>query len=349
MPDLPRIPLVHGPTPLAKSPALDRMLGLDLWIKRDDATGGAEAGNKIRKLEFLLADALARGADTVLTCGAIQSNHARATALACATLGIGCVLFLRVADGATGPEAAAPRDRLARTGNVLLDRLAGAELRLVSRADYANRGSMMQAAAEALARQGKRPYVIPEGGSNGLGALGYVEAMRETRRQLDAGLGGGPEPFEEVVHACGSGGTAAGVALGAGRARVAVRVRAAIVCDDAGYFEKVIARILDEARPLDDGQAPPTERELGPTPVTIDAAARGPAYGVMSDEQRRFVVSVARASGTVTDPVYTGKALYALQLARQRGELRHGARVLFLHTGGLPGLLAQGDAFEAEL
>jgi D-cysteine desulfhydrase len=349
MPHLHRLTLVHGPTPLVKSVALDRMLGLDLWIKRDDATGGAEAGNKVRKLEFLLADAVDRGADTVLTCGGIQSNHARATALCCAALGLGCVLFLRVGEGATDPRVAAPRERLPRTGNVLLDRLAGAEVRLVSRADYADRGAMMHAAAEVLAGRGKRPYVIPEGGSNGLGALGYVEAMLETRRQLDEGGGGGTEPFDEIVHACGSGGTAAGVALGAARARVAARVRSAIVCDDAAYFGGVIARIVSEAQALDDGRAPVGERGIGPTPLHIDESARGPAYGVMSDVQRRFVVAVARASGLVTDPVYTGKALHALKLARERGELRQGARVLFLHTGGLPGLLAQGDAFEAEL
>jgi D-cysteine desulfhydrase len=337
-----RLSLVHAPTPIVKPRALDAMLGVDLWIKRDDASGGAEAGNKIRKLEFLLAHALAEGADTVLTCGGIQSNHARATALACAQLGLGCMLFLRVAGGATGPERAAPRDALPRSGNVLLDRLAGAEVRLVSHEDYAERSAMMTAAAARLARAGKKPYVIPEGGSNGLGALGYVKAMREVSEQLALGLGGGPAPFQEIVHACGSGGTAAGVVLGAALHGVGAHVRAVAVCDDAAYFTKVIDRIVAEARGHD-GALGAAAR------LTVDEAARGPAYAVMDAAQLRFVVDVARASGVVLDPVYTGKAMWGLAKAVARGEIARGARVLFLHTGGLPGLLAQGDAFEAEL
>jgi D-cysteine desulfhydrase len=341
---LPRLHLVHGPTPIVKRRALDEIVGVDLWIKRDDCTGGAEAGNKIRKLEWLLGDARARGADTVLTCGGIQSNHARATALACAALGLRCVLFLRVEDGSAPPgtEEAAPRETLPCAGNVLLDRLAGAEVRLVSRADYAQRSAVMEAAAAHLAHDGARPYVVPEGGSNGLGALGYVEAMREVREQIAIGLAGGRGPFEEIVHACGSGGTAAGVALGAARFRVAARVRAVCVCDDEAYFRKVIARIVAEARAHD-----PSLGE--PSPLVVDDAARGPAYGVMDEAQRRFLVEVSRASGVVLDPVYTGKAMWGLAQAVRRGDVARGARVLFLHTGGLPGLLAQGDAFEAEL
>jgi D-cysteine desulfhydrase len=339
---LPRLYLVHAPTPLVKRPALDAMLGVDLWIKRDDVTGGAEAGNKIRKLEFLLADARARGADTVLTCGGIQSNHARATALACAALGLGCVLFLRVDDAPAGPDAPAPRAALRSAGNVLLDRLAGAEIRTISRADYREAAAVMNQAAVRLAERGQRPYVIPEGGSNGLGAMGYVEAMREVREQQRLGLGGGAAPFDEIVHACGSGGTAAGVVLGAARHGTGLRVHAVAVCDDAATFERRIARIVDDARAID----PSLD---GAAPLVVDEQARGPAYAVMDAEQRRFLAEVARASGTILDPVYTGKALFGLREAVRRGELREKARVLFLHTGGLPGLLAQGDAFADEV
>ena len=338
----PTLHLVHRPTPIVRRPALSRMLGVDLHIKRDDVTGGAEAGNKVRKLEYLLSHALSEKADTVLTCGGIQSNHARATALACAELGLACVLFLRVDDGsATGPDFAAPRERLPREGNVLLDRLAGAEVRLVSAADYAERSAVMAIAAVRLAEAGRRPYIIPEGGSNGLGSLGYVDAMREVREQLALGLGGGPAPFAEVVHACGSGGTAAGIALGALRYGVAARVRAVAVCNDAAYFEAAAARIAREAAAID-----PSLDAMAP--LVVDESARGPGYAVMSPEQRRFVVEVARASGVVLDPVYTGKALFGLREAIRRGELAEGSRVLFVHTGGLPGLLAQGAAFGDE-
>jgi D-cysteine desulfhydrase len=330
----PRISLVHGPTPIQKRRGLDELLGVDLWIKRDDATGGAEAGNKIRKLEWLLGDALARRADTIVTCGGLQSNHARATALVCASLGLACVLLLRVADPL--------RTQLPRDGNVLLDRLAGAEIRLVSHDEYARRGAMMDSVAVELRDRGKRPYLVPEGGSNGLGALGYVECMREVAGQMKHGLAGGQTPFEVVVHACGSGGTAAGVALGASQFQVAGSVRAMAVSNDAAYFESAVARIVGEARSWDGSL-------IDPAPLVIDDRSKGPGYAVSSLDQRETIVRVARASGLVLDPVYGGKAMHGLKAAVDRGDVARGSRVLFLHTGGLPGLLAQGDTFGMEL
>ncbi len=331
---LPRIALVHGPTPIQKRRGLDQLLGVDLWVKRDDATGGAEAGNKIRKLEWLLGDAVARRADTIVTCGGLQSNHARATALVCASLGLACVLLLRVPDPG--------RTQLPRDGNVLLDRLAGAEIRLISHDEYAQRGAVMEGVAVELRDRGKRPYVVPEGGSNGLGALGYVECMREIAGQMGRGLGGGGGPFDVVVHACGSGGTAAGVALGASQFNVASSVRAMAVCDDSAYFETAVARIVNEARSWD--------QSLGdPALLVVDDRAKGPAYAVSSLAQRETIVAVSRASGLVLDPVYCGKAMHGLKAAVDRGDVARGARVLFLHTGGLPGLLAQGETFGAEL
>ena len=315
-----RIRFAHTPTPIARREALDVIVGAEVWIKRDDATSGAAAGNKIRKLEYLLADAVAKGAQTVLTCGGLQSNHARATALLCAELGLRCVLFLRVAD-----PAKAAREPLPVIGNVLLDRLAGAEIRFVSPDEYRERAVVMERAAGAM----PNAYVIPEGGSNGLGAFGYVEAMREVKEQLDM-------TFDVVAHACGSGGTAAGVAMGAKKHDVARAAWAFAVCDDRAYFQKTIARIADEARAID-----PTLADL--ERLVVDDRAKGPSYGVMSDEQKRFLIDVVKKSGVVLDPVYTGKALYGVMKAVERGDIARGARVLFLHTGGLPGLLAQGD------
>jgi D-cysteine desulfhydrase len=253
------------------------------------------------------------------------------------------VLFLRVAEPlATGPDRAAPIDRLPLSGNVLLDRMVGAEIRLISPTDYAARASIMEAVALELRRRGKTAYVIPEGGSNGLGSLGYVEAMNEVRAQLDLGLAGGPRRFDVVAHACGSGGTAAGIALGAARFEVASEVRAFAVCDDRAYFERVTDRIAGEARAMDPALGAPSK-------LVIDDTAKGPAYGVMSLEQRRFLVDAARRTGIVFDPVYTGKALFGLAGAARRGDLSPGARVLFVHTGGLPGLLAQGEELQGEL
>ncbi|WP_394850233.1 D-cysteine desulfhydrase family protein [Pendulispora brunnea] len=331
----PRIPLVHAPTPIVRSKALSSMLGVELYIKRDDITGGAESGNKLRKLEYLLGDALERRTTCVLTCGGAQSNHARSTAIASAMLGLRSILFLRTGEN---PDAL----RRDYTGNVLLDRLAGAEIRPVSADEYRDRTRIMGEAAEALVEVGERPYVIPEGGSNGLGAFGYVEAMRETRMQLEHGIAGGAAAFDLVAHACGSGGTAAGVVLGAAEYEVAHHVWTFAVCDDRAHFEQQIARVVAEARELE-----PSLSRLAP--LTIDDSAKGPAYGVMSEEQRAFLIRVARTSGILLDPVYSGKALFGLAQAVARGAIPRGARVLFIHTGGLPGLLAQGANFEGAL
>ncbi len=328
-----KITLAHLPTPLWHSAALDQLIGTEVWIKRDDMTSGAAAGNKIRKLEYLLGDAVDRKATTILTCGGIQSNHARATAIAARELGMRSVLFLRTADGK--PPAA-------KSGNVLLDVMVDAELRFVTAEQYARRESVMRGAAQDLAARGERPYVIPEGGSNGLGALGYVDAMQEVREQLDqrgAGRPGAPSlatelpfGFEAVAHACGSGGTAAGCVLGARAFGVAPEVHSFAVCDDAPTFAAIIDRIISESV------------ELRPAPGVlaqrfIHDQWKGPAYGVPSEEQRQFLLDVARRSGIILDPVYTGKALFGLSRLAPKPK-----RVLFLHTGGLPGLLAEPEA-----
>jgi D-cysteine desulfhydrase len=355
LPRIPRLRLVHGPTPLVHLDALDEIVGTEVWVKRDDATSGAESGNKIRKLEFLLADALKRGARAVITCGGLQSNHARATALTCAQLGLRSILLLRVAD----PERARA-EPLALEGNVLLDRLAGAEIRFVSPAEYRQRAGLLEQTRAESESAGVPAYIVPEGGSNGLGSLGYVEAMREVRGQMDLGLAG-DGTFDVVAHACGSGGTAAGVGLGAAHFGVARETWAFAVCDDRAYFTQTIARIAVESR----GYMPELPEIAFVEPgsgtkrngngngkharVVVDDRAKGPAYAAMNDEQKRFLVRVARATGLVVDPVYTGKALFGLAQAVERGEIARGARVLFLHTGGLPGLLAQGEDLRAAL
>ena len=332
---LPRLRLAHGPTPLVQPKRLAASMGLDLWVKRDDATGGPESGNKLRKLEFLLAEALETAADTVITCGGLQSNHARATAICAASLGLSSLLFLRTSD----PEKPLPLE-----GNVLLDRMVGAEIRLITPEQYQDRNRIMAEAAEALEAAGRKAYVVPEGGSNGRGALGYVAAMAEVRDQLDRGIAGGGG-FDLIVHACGSGGTAAGMALGAGQYGIAREVRAMAVCDDAATFEAIIARVMGEARELLPGLGAAAK-------LVVDDRARGPAYAVSTAAQRAVMVRVARESGLILDPVYTGKAFAGLWEMAERGELGTGgarARVLFVHTGGLPGLLAQGAAFAGDV
>jgi D-cysteine desulfhydrase len=320
-----RLGLAHTPTPLWRHPALDALVGTEVWVKRDDMSSGAAAGNKIRKLEYLLAAARDARADVVLTCGGAQSNHARATALLARGLGMDAVLLLRSDEPANEPVV----------GNLFLDRLTGAEVRWVSRAEYAERDARLARAADELRAAGRTPYVIPEGGSNALGALGYVHAMSELRQQLELGLAGGA-PFDAVVHACGSGGTAAGCALGASAFAVAARVIPIAVCDDRDYFAERIARVITDMRSLCAGLPPPV-------PVDVQDAFKGPAYGVASDEQLDFIVRVARETGLVLDPVYSGKALFGLARLVGENTSERPRRVLFIHTGGLPGLLAQAS------
>jgi len=319
-----KLTLAQLPTPLFRHDRLDALCAAEVWVKRDDLSAGGAAGNKIRKLEYLAADALERGATTLVTCGGQQSNHARATAIVAAELGLKALLLLRTADPSSPPPP---------VGNLMLDYLVGAEVRFITPAQYRERDRLMAVAASELEARGERPYVIPEGGSNGLGSLGYVDAMAEVRAQLDAGLAGGPRPFDAVVHACGSGGTSAGTALGARRHGIAPATHAIAVCDDRAYFEGVVARISDETVAL----APELDREARPR---IHDEFKGPAYGLASPEQAAFIVEVARQTGLLFDPVYTGKALFALSRLEPRP-----ARVLFLHTGGLPGLLAQSESF----
>jgi D-cysteine desulfhydrase len=321
-----KISLAHLPTPLWHNAALDAIVGCEVWVKRDDMTSGAAAGNKIRKLEYLLGEAVERQATTILTCGGVQSNHARATAVAARELGMRSLLFLRTADAR--PPARAE-------GNVLLDLLVGSELRFVSAEQYTRRESLMLLAARALQEQGERPYLIPEGGSNGLGALGYVDAMQEVRAQLDAGVGGSPEGFDAVAFACGSGGTAAGCRIGARAFGVAPQIHAFAACDDVATFEGIIQRIVAQATALRPGQGPLAD-------LFVHDQWKGPAYGVPSEEQRAFMVEVGRRSGLILDPAYTGKALFGLAKLAPKPK-----RVLFLHTGGLPGLLAEAHTMFA--
>lgn len=313
---------VHGPTPLVRMPRVADRLGLDLWLKRDDTTGGAEAGNKLRKLEYLVADAQAQDATVLVTGGDVQSNHARATAIVAAATGMRCVLCLWSAE---------QQANLPPTGNALLSQMTGARVELLGPVPSSRREQALHEAADAAARRGERPYVIPEGGSNAVGALGYVQACREMRRQLDAGLAGG-QPFDAVVHACGSGGTAAGLAASAGHFAVAKAVHAFAVVHDAVALRHAVGRVVEQLR-----RSVP---ELGtPVPWTVDPRGQD-GEERLSDRQRRFIVEMGRL-GLILDPVYTGKALFGLARAVRDDGRWVGKRVLFVHTGGLPGLFSR--------
>jgi D-cysteine desulfhydrase len=319
----PRLALAHLPTPLQPLRRLGAKLGVDLWVKRDDLTGGADSGNKLRKLELLAADAVAAGADTLVTCGGIQSNHCRATAVVAARLGMRCVVLLRT--DAVGEDPG-------YQGNVLLDRILGATIRLVTPAEYARRAEVLAAVAAELSDAGRRPYVIPEGGSNALGALGYAACCEELARQS-------PEPFDTIAYACGSGGTGAGLEIGTRLHLPGTRTIGFAVCDDTAYFQGVIARLTAEAH------ARYGTPEVPAAAARIDDRYKGVGYAKSRPEELARIRDVARAEGLVTDPVYTGKALHGLCSELERDRTVFGRRVLFLMTGGLYGLFAAGEEF----
>jgi D-cysteine desulfhydrase len=317
LPYPPSMDLARLQTPLHALGRLSRKVGVEILCKRDDLTGAALSGNKVRKLEFLLADAVDKSCNRVITCGGEQSNHARATALAAARVGLGCHLMLRTAD---------PLDPPAAEGNLLLDRMAGAAIRWISPEEYAKRDALMAAEAERIEREaGAKVYVIPEGGSNALGAWGYVRCAEELFEQLG-------RREVTLVHAVGSGGTSAGLIAGCRLLDLPYRVVGVCVCDDRVTFQRRISGILDQMaeRYGVDVRTPPDEIDLWEDYV-------GLGYAISRDEELASMHYLARIEGLVTDPVYSGKALHGLlsEIDRKR-ELK--PPVVFLHTGGIFGL-----------
>lgn len=308
-----RVRLARLPTPVDPLVRLSAEFGVEIHCKRDDLTGAELSGNKVRKLEFLMADAVARKARTVITCGGEQSNHARATALCCARLGLDCVLLLRTADPARPPQL---------EGNIILDRLAGAKIRWITPDEYRMRGELMN----EVAREVEAAYVVPEGGSNALGAWGYVGCLEELLGQV-------PRPFA-VVYACGSGGTGAGLLLGRKLLGATdVRVVGVNVCDDRDYFVRTIGAILTAAGHPEAADG-----------IEIQDGYVGLGYARSRAEEIALIHRVARAEGLVLDPVYTGKAFFALARELERNRNRFGQRIVFLHTGGIYGLLTSQTA-----
>jgi len=319
LPDLARLP-----TPLEHLPRPSARLGVDVWVKRDDLTGLALSGNKVRKLAWLLADARAQGATVLVTTGGIQSNHCRATAAAAARLGLGCVLLLR-------GQAPRPGDL---DGNLMLDALFGAEVRWCTPGGYAQRDAHMEGIAAELRAGGAVPYVIPEGGSNALGALAFARACDELRAQQPAG------GFDSVVCAVGSGGTLAGLAMGGLRGRVL----GVAVCDDAPTFRRRVEAIAAEGGDL--GLSLPA---AGPDTWDVLEHWRGPAYARTTPAAWRQQAGFAAETGLLLDPVYTGKAWAAVEALARDAPGRLGRRVLFWHTGGAFGNFGRGGELAAAL
>jgi len=320
-----RLDLARTPTPLEPLSRLSHKLGVEVHVKRDDLTGAELTGNKVRKLEFLLADALAKGSDTVLTCGAAQSNHARATAIAAAKLGLEARLLLRTPNPANPPPV---------EGNILLDRLVGAEIVWLTFDEYGRRTEMLEREAESLRRSGKIPYIIPEGGSNLVGAWGYVRAAEELAEDLEDLPKNNDRPTT-ILHATGSGGTTAGLVLGVKLVGLDARVVGINVCNDRNYFMEVVAEICNAAIANYQLKIPFSAQE----DIHIVDGYVGEGYGKASFQVLSLLVEVARTEGMILDPVYTGKAFYGMTQELKRNPEVFGDRIVFIHTGGIFGLL----------
>jgi L-cysteate sulfo-lyase len=325
----PRVSLGHFPTPLERLDNLTRELnGPEIWIKRDDCTGLSTGGNKTRKLEFLMGQAVAEGADTVVTHGATQSNHARQTAAAAARLGMDCYLLLEDRTGRTDLD-------YQENGNVLLDRLHGAVI------ERCPASPDMNAEAEKLAARlratGRKVYLIPGGGSNAVGAIGYVNAAIELLHQANStGL-----RIDRVVHATGSAGTQAGLVAGlvginSGIPVLGIGVRA----EKTKQEESVFALACKTACKL--GLQGIVERE----DIVANCDYIGPGYGIPAPSTIEAIHLLARTDGILLDPVYSGKGMAGLIDLVRKGQFKKDDTIVFLHTGGSSGLFGYPTDFQ---
>lgn len=321
MKTIPNIHIAHLPTPVEPLPRLSAELGgPTLLIKRDDQTGLAFGGNKTRKLEYLVAEARAVGARTLITAGAVQSNHCRQTAAAAARFGFECSLVLY---SPFTPDAPPDPDEPS-AGNLLLDRLLGAQPVWAKRSE---RDQALEATFQSLWAAGKRPYRIPYGGSNATGAAAYAFAVRELMQQGD--------PPDWIVFPSSSGGTQAGLALGARLFNFPGRVLGISVDEPQEALQQRVAQLAADAADLL-GEPQP----FSPAEILVNAGYLGGGYGVIGAAEVEAVRMFARLEGVLLDPVYTGRAAAGLIDLIRSGFFKPGERVLFWHTGGTPALFA---------
>lgn len=313
-----RVNLATLPTALQPAERLSAALGgqVRIWIKRDDNTGLALGGNKARKLEFLVGEALAEGCDTLITTGGPQSNHCRMTAAAAVKAGMQCHLVF------SGPAIEL------RQGNMLLDELLGARLHFPGASDVEAISREMSNLASELEKAGRRPYIIPLGGSNTTGALGYVNAVRELLLQAEEQH----VQFEAIYHASGSGGTQAGILAGLALHHIPAKVVGVSVSRPSEVFAPQIKELTSQLLCRLGLNAAPE--------VTVDDSFVGAGYGIPTKESEQALQLLAKTEGLIIDPVYTAKGMAGLIAAVRKGRFAPGSNVLFWHTGGSPALFA---------
>jgi D-cysteine desulfhydrase len=329
----PRLKLAHLPTPIHKLERVSAEVGKEIFIWRDDLTGFTESGNKIRKLEFLLANALEKGATRIITTGGFQSNHTRATTFACRRLGLEVSLVVR--EPKTGRN---PNEPL--TANLLLNKIAGADLNFISFAEYEAAGSTytpwLEKISEASRQRGEKPYVILEGGSVPIGCFGYIAAAEEMLATWK-NCGAKTDFPDALFFADGSGGTR--LHLGYELHGLSTKKLWAInICDSAEYFQKRVGNLIDET--VAQFGLKHTEREL----QVLDGHF-GTGYGIATDDDLKFYIKLARQEGLLLDPSYTGKAFQGMLAEIQKVPGRFGEKILFLHSGGTFGTFAHQERY----
>ncbi|GAB3107402.1 D-cysteine desulfhydrase family protein [Aestuariicella hydrocarbonica] len=325
-----RLNLALTPTPLQYLTRVSAELGVNLWVKRDDLTGSTLSGNKVRKLEFVLAEAIEQGCNSIVTCGGLQSNHCRATALLGAQLGLKVALVLR------GEEAGAA------DGNLLLDHLAGADIQMYPVREYRDSlGQLLNRAADKLKQQGCQPFVIPTGASDGIGIWGYIAAARE----LEADFSQHRIVPSHIVSATGSGGTQAGLTLGAHLLGWSTKVLGMAVCDDEAYFK---AKVRSDMRDWYDRYQHMLSDSVDVEQCRIHVNDHyiGPGYAKAEHDVFETIAWLARTEGLVLDPVYTGKAFHGLVEEIKKGAMAGATDIVFVHTGGIFGVFPQRDQFD---
>lgn len=322
----PRVSLAHLPTPLELLPRLTAHLGgPNIYVKRDDCTGLGTGGNKTRKLEFLMADAVAKNADVIITQGAVQSNHARQTAAAACKLGIACELIFekRVTDAS---------DPYLNSGNVLLDRIFGANLRDVEKGT--DMDDAMESLADELRKAGKTPYIIPGGGSNRIGALGYVDSALEFLSQAkEQGV-----EIDHVVHATGSAGTQAGLITGLRASGTDIPLLGIGVNAPQDIQEEKVFKLAVETAEYV-GSPGAVKRE----DIVANCDYVGEGYGIPTKAMNDAVMLLARLEGLLFDPVYSGKGLAGMLDLVGKGYFGDAQNIVFVHTGGIAGLFGYSD------